>query len=431
MNILIISENASLKYGGEAALPLHYFRVLRKKKINVWMIVHGRRKEELRTLFPDDLDKIFYIEDNILYKFLFSFNKFLPAKIYYFTFGSLSRTITQINQVKLAKYLIEKYQIDIIHQPIPVSPKLPSMIYNMGVPVVIGPMNGGMNYPQAFQVRETIGVNFLEKSARYLANIMNILIPGKRKAAVLLVANQRTKNALPKPVKNSSSQIMELVENGIDLSIWNTSPIDNNEDKPNYDDNEDKCLKIIYIGRLVDWKGVDLLITAFANLVTTLPEYTICLDIIGDGKQRSNLEQQAKSLGLEQNKDTNNSHIVFRGQLPQQECAKHLEQAQIMVLPSLYECGGAVVLEAMAMKVPVIATNWGGPADYLDDSCGILVDPDNKESFIENLSIAMKKLVTNPDLVKLMGERGYQKAVSLYDWDEKANKILEIYQKCI
>ncbi len=98
---------------------------------------------------------------------------------------------------------------------------------------------------------------------------------------------------------------------------------------------------------------------------------------------------------------------------------------------SLYECGGAVILEAMAMKLPVIATNWGGPVDYLDDSCGILINPYSEESFIENLSLAMEKLAKNPDLRTSMGNAGYKKVLELYDWDKKVDKILEIYRETI
>jgi glycosyltransferase involved in cell wall biosynthesis len=51
-------------------------------------------------------------------------------------------------------------------------------------------------------------------------------------------------------------------------------------------------------------------------------------------------------------------------------------------LPSLFECGGAVVLEAMARGCQFVATAWGGPLDYLGDSCGILVQPNSREALI-------------------------------------------------
>ncbi|MEG4272912.1 MULTISPECIES: glycosyltransferase [unclassified Microcoleus] len=57
------------------------------------------------------------------------------------------------------------------------------------------------------------------------------------------------------------------------------------------------------------------------------------------------------------------SSVVFSGWLSQGECALKMQQAHAMVFPSVRECGPAVVMEAMAVGWPVIATNWGGPAD--------------------------------------------------------------------
>ena len=88
------------------------------------------------------------------------------------------------------------------------------------------------------------------------------------------------------------------------------------------------------------------------------------LHIIGDGGIRSQLEALAGELGL-------GDRVVFHGFVPQDQCASLLAGIDALLLPSLYECGGAVVLEAMAMGLPVIATKWGGPADYLDEKTGI------------------------------------------------------------
>jgi len=427
MKVLIISEHASLKFGGEAALPLHYFRVLRQRKIDVWMIVHERTKTELNQIFAHDLERIFFIKDSFLHKLVFFLGKPFPSRISYFTFGFLLRMLTQFSTKKLAKFLIKEYQIDLIHQPIPVSPKEPSMIYGMGIPVIIGPMNGGMNYPEAFKNRESSWTHSFVGLGRNFSNFINIIIPGKIKADLLLVANERTKNALPKCLQNN--QIIELVENGVDLSIWQQE-IETNFNPQKKDLKE---IKIIYIGRLISLKGVDLLLVAFKDLIATLSEYKITLEIIGEGKQRTALEKQGQSLGLRIDNDGNllSSKIVFRGQLSQKDCAKNLKSADMMVLPSLHECGGAVVLEAMAMKIPVIATNWGGPADYLDETCGILVDPDSEASFIQNLTQAMEKLILNPDLRKSMGEMGYNKVINQFDWEKKIDRILEIYLNSI
>jgi glycosyltransferase involved in cell wall biosynthesis len=98
-----------------------------------------------------------------------------------------------------------------------------------------------------------------------------------------------------------------------------------------------------------------------------------------------------------------------------------------LVLPSLRECGGTVLLEAMAAGVPCIATNWGGPGHYLDDSCGIRVDPASPEAFVAGLTDAMLKLAESPELRRQMGLAARRRVRSTYfDWGAKADRMLEI-----
>lgn len=426
-HILIIAEHASLKFGGEAALPLHYFRVLRKRKIEVWLIVHERTKEELINLFPDESDRIFFIKDTFIHRFLWRLGKYLPKKLAYFTFGLLLRLTTQIAQRLIAKRIIREKSIDLIHQPIPVSPKEPSMLFSLGVPIIIGPMNGGMRYPDGFRDMENFFVRKTVDFGRTLSNFLNYIIPGKRKAATLLVANQRTKEALPKKIEG---KVLEIVENGVDLSIWKqkNTRLGNSSITNNYLNRDEKqaLVKFVYVGRLVDWKAIDILIIAFKQVFEKLP---VELEIIGDGVEKQNLELQAQELSLVSSHSR--KAIYFTGWLSQAVCAARLQLADVLVLPSLYECGGAVVLEAMSVGLPIIATNWGGPTDYIDRSCGILVEPKSRDLFINGLADAMLKLANSSELRKTMGQAGRQRILEIFDWEKKIDKVLEIYQETI
>jgi glycosyltransferase involved in cell wall biosynthesis len=119
--------------------------------------------------------------------------------------------------------------------------------------------------------------------------------------------------------------------------------------------------------------------------------------------------------------------VHFLGFLSQQQCAIRLQHACALVLPSLYECGGAVVLEAMAMSRPVIATAWGGPADYLDETCGILVEPTNREALIAGFAQAMSQLLASPETCVRLGANGRARLLAHFDWEKKVDRVLEIY----
>lgn len=423
LRILIVAEHASLKYGGEAALPLHYFRVLRQRGIETWLVVHQRTQEELESLFEGDRDRLYFITDTVWHRWLWHCSQFVTKRIADFTFGLVLRLLTQFSQRSLAKKIVREKSIDVIHQPILVSPKEPSTMFDMGVPVVMGPLNGGMNYPPGFN-RERALVNASILIGRFGASLFNRLIPGKLKATTVLVANQRTKQSLPNGI---TGKIVELVENGVDLTVWRSpgnrlkgANRDRAINSPSF-----QPVRYVFLGRLVDWKAVDILLKAFKQ---SLAQISGELEIIGDGEQRSNLESLARELEL--NKD-DRSLVHFTGFLPQIDCAQRLQSADVLVLPSLYECGGAVVLEAMTMGIPVIATDWGGPQDYLNSSCGILVKPNTPEQFVRDLAAAMTKLAKSPQLRQKMGQAGYQRIVEQFDWEIKIDTMLEIYQEAI
>ena len=441
-HVLIVAEHASLKFGGEASLPWHYFHFLRQRGVEAWLVVHDWTRDELKSFFQDDFDRIYLVPDPYWLRIVGGLERFLPSRIANFTVKLFVRLIAQIiYQRPIIKQVIREQNIDIIHQPIPVSPKEPSMIFGMGVPVVIGPMNGGMEYPPGFRYMESRLANQALKIARLWSNFFNVLIPGKLKATTLLVANPRTKDALPKFIHG---KVTELVENGVNLSIWEPKSQTQNSILENITgQNPQKPTKFVFLGRLVDWKAVDLLITACKSVIEQIP---IELEIIGTGPELLTLQNLAQELDLTKPQNVENTEsraqnsgdrpqkreiVRFAGWLSQAECAHRLESADVLVLPSLFECGGAVVLEAMAMGIPVIATNWGGPADYLDESCGILVEPTSRELFIKDIAEAMLKMAKSPELRQVMGKASRQRILDNFDWEVKVTKMIDIYQEAI
>ncbi|WP_280152736.1 glycosyltransferase family 4 protein [Piscinibacter sp. XHJ-5] len=414
LKVVIVSEHASARFGGEAALPLHYFRVLRARGEAVWLVTHARTRDELNTLFPGET-RIRYIEDTRLNRLMWRIAQRLPAQIAYFTVGFVSRFATQLAQRRVVRELVQQHGIDVVHQPMPVSPREPSMMFGFGVPVLIGPMNGGMEYPPAFARHRGRAERSLLAVGRWSAAVLNALMPGKRRAATLLVANARTRHALPAGV---CPRVVELVENGVDLSLWrDEAPAERVDGVPLF----------AFVGRLVDWKAVDVLLEAFR---VASQRARMGLVIIGDGVQRASLERLAHHLCIAAVPQTPAGEGVrFTGWLPQSACAERLRDADVLVLPSLLECGGAVVLEAMAMGKPVIATAWGGPLDYLDERCGVLVRPANRAALVRGLADAMVRLAASPELRRSMGRHGREKALRDYDWEVKVDRMLALYRE--
>lgn len=133
---------------------------------------------------------------------------------------------------------------------------------------------------------------------------------------------------------------------------------------------------LITVCRLVPWKGVDALIRLLPRLPGTR------LVIAGDGAERANLEALAQSAGVAE-------RVLFLGEVPQRQVAGYLKQADAFVLNSTYEGLPHAVLEAIAARVPVIATDAGGTGEVVEnDVTGLLVpagDSAALEAAIERL----------------------------------------------
>jgi glycosyltransferase involved in cell wall biosynthesis len=401
MRVCIVAEHASTRFGGEAFLPLRYFSLLKARGIETWLIVHSRTRTELAELFPRDMDRILFVPDLWIHRFFFRLSRHLPRRLSEATFGLLNQIITQFCQRSMLRRLIREQEIDVVHQPIPISPRFPSALFGLGVSVVIGPLNGGMEYPTAFRGNESWMSHITIAFLKLFADVGNSLLPGKKRAAVVLVANERTRNALPKGIRG---RVIEMNENGIDIKTWQSESSDVVRAAPLF----------VFVGRLVDWKALDIVIRAIAQVPT------VELNVVGDGP----MLETWKSLVLKQGVSR---RVHFVGRETQPQYAARLRQSVGLVLPSLYESGGAVVLEAMATAKPVIATRWGGPVDYLDSSCGILVDPQSYGALVKGFAEAMQKLIDHPELAKAMGEAGRKRAIRDFDWQRRVDRMIDIY----
>jgi glycosyltransferase involved in cell wall biosynthesis len=145
---------------------------------------------------------------------------------------------------------------------------------------------------------------------------------------------------------------------------------------------------LITVCRLISWKGVDKIIQLLPGLVG------VRLIVVGDGVMRATLEELGEMLGV-------SDRILFTGCLPKKDVFTYLQQADIFILNSAYEGLPHVVLEAMAVKVPVIATNAGGTGELVEDGKTGLLIPVNHDEALQN---AVQMLLTDSVLAQQLVE---------------------------
>jgi glycogen synthase len=159
--------------------------------------------------------------------------------------------------------------------------------------------------------------------------------------------------------------------------------------------------RVLFVGRLAPQKGVRTLVEA-AGLLKD-PSAQVLL--VGDGPKRKALERDAERLGV-------GDRLHFVGFVAHDRLPAVLAHADLLVLPSLYEELGTVLLEAMQAALPIVASKTGGIPDVIEDGVnGILVPPGEPEAFAH----AINRLLADRDLVRRLSE-GAQERVKDHDW---------------
>ncbi|MBQ0725253.1 MAG: glycosyltransferase [Cycloclasticus sp.] len=178
---------------------------------------------------------------------------------------------------------------------------------------------------------------------------------------------------------------------------------------------------ILFVGRLVEKKGVKYLIKAFSMLPKkTQDESTLW--IVGDGDERKSLEHQAQNLGVK--------NIKFWGQIQNKQLPDFYAAATLFVAPSIIdskgdtEGQGVILLEAMASKTPIIATTVGGISEVITDGkTGLLVQQKNSSA----LSTAIQLLVNNPKTTEAYSGSALEHLVKTYSWEPIAQQFISIF----
>jgi glycosyltransferase involved in cell wall biosynthesis len=121
--------------------------------------------------------------------------------------------------------------------------------------------------------------------------------------------------------------------------------------------------------------------------------------------------------------------VKFWGNVEREDVLVHLGECNVLVHPSLHESGGWICAEAMAAGRPVLGLNIGGPAVQVTDAEGILLPANTPQQVVKDLSVAMRRLIDNPDLVRQLGAAGKIRVQQELDWQHKVNHMLGVYQQ--
>jgi glycogen synthase len=175
---------------------------------------------------------------------------------------------------------------------------------------------------------------------------------------------------------------------------------------------------VLALGRVVEKKGFDLLLAAYAAIEPG--HRTADLVIGGQGESLAGLRHQALVLGIA-------DRVHFVGRLSRQQVSEAMAGASMFVMPSRLEPFGIVILEAWRAGTPVVATSRGGPPEFVHDGRdGLLVDPFDTAGF----AAALESLLVDPERRERIGRAG-QARVQEFGWASIADQYRQVYASVV
>lgn len=215
-------------------------------------------------------------------------------------------------------------------------------------------------------------------------------------------------------VTGSTYMAKQAIAQGFDPKKVHTTPLYAEPPAPTHAHEARENGKLLYVGALLPYKGVDILINALKHAATPSQ-----LDIIGDGSSRPELERMVEQFGLRE-------RIRFLGRLNSAEIGAHYRRAMCLILPSRTpESFGIVGAEAMSYGLPAIVSDVGGALEWLEPGRTGLTFPTNDA---RALARAIDLLVSSPALVRDMGEAARSRYHEYFRPEHHIDRLLNVFQ---
>lgn len=252
-----------------------------------------------------------------------------------------------------------------------------------------------------------------KKDKRY----RQIALKGAAGAEKIITISDQVNQDVKKYYFIEDNKLIKIL-NGVDDRLFKPLEIDRlkliQKYLPNIKENPKQL--ITFVGKLTDFKGIDLLIKAAQKYEKEFPG--IMTLIIGHGELLKDLKKQAENLNLK--------NLHFLGNLPQKELPAFYSSADLSIVPSRIEPFGLVAVEALACGTPVIASKAGGLPDFINQEVGRLFRMNDADDLAKKIILALQ----NNDKEK-KGKTAAKYALDKFSWARVINEVLSVYNSVL
>ena len=394
--LILIAPNVSEQMGGEAIKALQIFEELKKLHPNTFQIAHARNRSEVARL---KLEGVSFVDDTW-------FSMLLWRTV---VFRGLLEIWYSAKAVKLAEHRADRLgsatEAVVIHQTEPNSPVVPRALSKRHANV-FGPINGNIYYPPMFRGRERFTAR-VRRLMHMPSQRLNRLLPRGIKCAdqILVAGGERTEVSL-KAAGCPQSVLKESLDCGIRDDFLKRPRVTH----------QGENLKFVHFGRLVFHKGTSLIIESLPKT-----RHAVCLDIVGRGPELQHCRELVRTLRLEDRVRFLDWYTV------QDDLFRSFPQYRGVVLPSIEDANGIVIQEAMAMGLPPICLDWGGPSLLIEHGrSGFLIEPVSTAHITTEIARHMDQLAQDPELAESIS-RAAREIAGGWRWSALATDWLEGY----
>lgn len=395
--LILVAPNVSEQMGGEAIKALQIFRELKKLHANTVQITHERNKHELSERLA--LRDVYYVQDTILAVVLWR-----SVLLRWLLDVWFSRKAVRMAEA-IAKQRGATASNVIIHQTEPNSPVLPRKASKVHMNV-FGPVNGNIYYPKIFRARETLSAKLRRVFHIPVAKLNGVFATGIAKADLILCAGgNRTRTSLI-ACGCASDVLVDSVDCGISDELLNRPRIKH----------DGMNVRFLHYGRLVFHKCTFLIIESLSKTTNR-----VCLDVVGKGPELERCQRLAFELRVSDRVRFMDWYTDHR------ELFNSFGQYRGVVFPSIEDANGIVVQEAMAVGLPVIGLDWGGPQLLIDDEIsGYLIEPRSREYITTKMAELLDRLAEDGQLADTMSVAARKKAQN-WRWSRVIREWTELY----
>ncbi len=309
---------------------------------------------------------------------------------------------------KLARQLHRQEPFSLAHQLTYVGFRFPGHLWKLGVPFVWGPIGGLENTPWRFLPVLGVGGAVYYTGRNLINGVQRLFLRSARKAFRQADRVIAATSGIQREIRcwyGVGSRV--ICEVGPPEGITRkTQPREAHEP-----------LRLIWSGEHLPGKALPLLLQALSHIENG---YAWHLDILGHGPLTDAWRRQAVELGLD-------DRCTWHGLLPRDEALEAMSRGHLLVITSLKDLTSTVLLEALALGLPVVCPDHCGFSDVVNEECGIKLPVRNPAQLVADMAQAIEALCRDESRRQALAEGAVRRAGE-YSWGRKAVEIEEVYR---